>query len=263
MGSLLSSFSFSSTFTFSLTQFFSTTRLIDFRVNFINKKKKKFFLHLYRDDKDMGVVLKFLDGDRRVRETVYGREYLIKAEVQQPNTTYGIKVKNCFAFNKKNTSISLIDERGCPFDRDIITSFASSPDGRSAVAMLKSMFKFPEGSEVHFQCDIEQCSGKCVDVDEAACNGRGGLERYIDDTKGRAQGQQLNGMQLASSTVFVIDPALAPCKIFEFFKFFACFLIKRPNWRKMMPSIFIILCMKSFIKQKIKFSLKSRLIKSF
>lgn len=43
------------------------------------------FLYFYRDDKDMGVVLKFLDGEKRVRETVYGREYLIKAEVQQPN----------------------------------------------------------------------------------------------------------------------------------------------------------------------------------
>lgn len=160
----------------------------------------------------MGVVLKFLDGDRRVRETVYGREYLIKAEVQQPNATYGIKVKNCFAFNKKNTSINLIDERGCPFDRDIITSFASSPDGKSAVAMLKSMFKFPEGSEVHFQCDIEQCNGKCVDVDESTCL-RGALERYSDDTKTRAQGQTQNGLMLAASTVYVIDPALAPCKL--------------------------------------------------
>lgn len=159
-----------------------------------------------RDDKDMGVVLKFLDGDRRVRETVYGREYLIKAEVQQPNATFGIKVKNCFAFNKKNTSINLIDERGCPFDRDIITSFASSPDGKTAVAMLKSMFKFPEGSEVHFQCDIEQCNGKCIDVDEALCERSA---KFVDDTK-RPLGQQQNGMMLAATTVYVIDPALAP-----------------------------------------------------
>lgn len=54
------------------------------------------------------------DRDRRVRETVYGREYAIKAELTHPNGTYGIKVRNCFAFSKKNTSvpIPLINEKG-------------------------------------------------------------------------------------------------------------------------------------------------------
>lgn len=64
-----------------------------------------------RDDNSV-VVLKFLDNQRRVRETVYGREYTIKAELTQPNGTHGIKVKNCFAFNRKNASIPLIDNRG-------------------------------------------------------------------------------------------------------------------------------------------------------
>lgn len=47
-----------------------------------------YFMIFCRDDKDMGVVLKFLDGEKRVKETVYGREYLIKAEVQQPNGNF-------------------------------------------------------------------------------------------------------------------------------------------------------------------------------
>lgn len=64
-----------------------------------------------RDDNSV-VVLKFLENQRRVRETVYGREYTIKAELTQPNGTHGIKVKNCFAFNKKNASIPLIDNKG-------------------------------------------------------------------------------------------------------------------------------------------------------
>lgn len=59
------------------------------------------------------MALKFLDSTgRRVRETVYNREYTIKAEVTNPNGTYGIRVKNCFAFNKKNMSVALIDDRG-------------------------------------------------------------------------------------------------------------------------------------------------------
>lgn len=53
-----------------------------------------------------------MDNDRRVRETVYGREYTIQAALTEPNGTYGIRVQNCFAFNKKSTNISLIDERG-------------------------------------------------------------------------------------------------------------------------------------------------------
>uniref|UniRef100_A0A336MZN8 CSON009214 protein n=1 Tax=Culicoides sonorensis TaxID=179676 RepID=A0A336MZN8_CULSO len=162
-----------------------------------------------RDDKDMGVVLKFLDGEKRVRETVYGREYLIKAEVQQPNATYGIKVKNCFAFNKRNISIELIDDRGCPFDNNIITPFATQNDGKSAVAMLKSMFKFAEGSEVHFQCDIEQCSGRCAPVDDSYCKTISS-ERLIQDEKQRDLGQAQNGLMLAASSVFVIDPDQAP-----------------------------------------------------
>lgn len=57
--------------------------------------------------------MKFIDSkERRVRETVYGREYTITAEVAHPDSSLGLKVKNCFAFNKQNLSIPLIDNRG-------------------------------------------------------------------------------------------------------------------------------------------------------
>lgn len=158
----------------------------------------------------MGVVLKFLEGDRRVRETVYGRPYLIKAEVQQPNATYGIRVKNCFAFNKRNGSLNLIDDRGCSVDTNIITNFVASEDGRSAIAMLNSMFKFPDISEMQFQCDIEQCNGRCADISDASCRS---VARYVNDDVKRPQGQAQNGLMLAATTVYVIDPQNAPRKI--------------------------------------------------
>lgn len=89
--------------------------------------------------------------ERRVRETIYGREYTIKAELTKPNsTTKGLKVKNCFAFSKKNATLKLIDDRGCSMDGNIIGRFMTNSDGVSATAMLKSMFKFPDGSEVSF-----------------------------------------------------------------------------------------------------------------
>lgn len=70
------------------------------------------FRPLYRD-KDSYVALKLMDtNNRRIREAVYGREYTITAELTQPNGTYGIKVKNCIAFNKKNITHVLINEKG-------------------------------------------------------------------------------------------------------------------------------------------------------
>lgn len=69
-----------------------------------------------RDDNSV-VLLKFYDAVnslRRVRDAVYGRPYTIKAELNQPNGTHGIRVKSCFAFSSKspNASIPLIDNRG-------------------------------------------------------------------------------------------------------------------------------------------------------
>lgn len=134
--------------------------------------------------------------------------------MQQPNATYGIRVKNCFAFNKRNGSLNLIDDRGCSVDTNIITNFVASEDGKSAVAMLKSMFKFPDISEMQFQCDIEQCNGRCADISESSCRS---VARYQsnDDVK-RAPGQAQNGLMLASTTVYVIDPQYAPCKLLNF-----------------------------------------------
>lgn len=58
------------------------------------------------------MALKFFDGDRRIQETVYGRQYTVKAEITHPNGTQGIRVKNCFAFNKDTKKTELIDDRG-------------------------------------------------------------------------------------------------------------------------------------------------------
>lgn len=151
-------------------------------------------------DENSHVALKFFDNDRRVRETVYGRQYTVKAEVTQPNGTYGIRVKNCFAFDKKNISIALIDDRGCSESTDIMSKFHPSSDGTSATAQLYSMFKFPEGSEVHIQCDIVQCPGKCSEEDTCSSS----------SVKGSRPLSNGEGMLLAATTVFVLDPADVP-----------------------------------------------------
>ncbi|ETN61739.1 hypothetical protein AND_006595 [Anopheles darlingi] len=154
------------------------------------------------------VALKFLDNNgNHVREAVYNREYTIKAEVKNSNGSYGIRVKNCFAFNKKNASVALIDDRGCPLKNDTMTRFRTSADGTSATAMITSMFRFSEGSEVNFQCDVVQCNGRCPELDDAICSSGDGAAVL---KTARALGQVDDGMQLAATTVFVTDPAIAP-----------------------------------------------------
>lgn len=157
-----------------------------------------------RDD-NSPVALKFFENERRIQETVYGRRYTVKAEVTHPNGTQGIRVKNCFAFNKKNNTIMLIDDRGCPVLNSgtyIMTRFKTAANGTTAIATLNSMFRFPDGSEVHFQCDVIQCNGLCPDIDDSMC-----LEDAASSTKsGRALGQPDEGMLLAATTVFVLDP---------------------------------------------------------
>lgn len=155
-------------------------------------------------DENSHVVLKFFDEERRVRELAYGRDYQLKAEVNQPNGTYGIKVKNCFAFNKKNFSLPLIDDRGCAVNDAVMSRFLPSADGQSATSMISSMFKFPDGAEVQIQCDIIQCNGKCAD--DMKCTEDS--SSYVKG--GRALGQTDEGLLLAATTVFVLDPSEVP-----------------------------------------------------
>lgn len=159
-----------------------------------------------RDD-NSPVALKFFDNDgRRIQETIYGRRYTVKAEITHPNGTQGIRVKNCFAFNKKNKTIELIDERGCPILNSgayIMTRFKTASNGTTATATLNSMFRFPEGSEVHFQCDVVQCNGLCPDIEEKMCS-EDASSASIKSS--RALGQTDEGMLLAATTVFVLDP---------------------------------------------------------
>lgn len=154
-------------------------------------------------DENSHVVLKFFDEERRVRELAYGRDYQLKAEVNHPNGTNGIRVKNCFAFNKKNFSLPLIDDRGCSID-GVMSRFIPSADGQSATSMISSMFKFPDGAEVQLQCDIIQCNGKCPDDEKCT----GDTSTYVKG--GRSLGQVEDGLLLAATTVFVLDPSDVP-----------------------------------------------------
>lgn len=107
-------------------------------------------------------------------------------------------------YSKKIYSIFHPD-LSCPFDPQIISKFQVNSDGSQATAVLKSMFKFPEDSEVHIQCDVAQCNGGCAndvcpgDVLTAGLIGKQPTGNGLED-----------GTMLAATTVFVLDPADAP-----------------------------------------------------
>jgi hypothetical protein len=63
------------------------------------------------------------------------------------------------------------------------------------------------------QCDIIQCQGKCEEVDDTVCND---IDLAGFATKGGSKvsstSQNEDGMFLAASTVFVLDPSEASRK---------------------------------------------------
>jgi hypothetical protein len=150
------------------------------------------------------VTLRFYDEDNhQIRELAYGRYYQLKAEVNQ-NGTQGIRVKNCFAFNKKNQTINLIDERGCAINDGIMSRFIPAAEGHIAQAIIGSMFKFPEGAELHLQCDVITCKDKCVEAEK--CNG----ESSSFNTKSGRSLESDDSTLVAATTVFVLDPSDVP-----------------------------------------------------
>ena len=70
-----------------------------------------------------------------------------------------MRVRRCFSFSDLNTTVELVDQRGCP-DRSIMSQFQYDGLAGTAEARLFSMFKFPESNRVHFQCDIVICKGE-------------------------------------------------------------------------------------------------------
>ncbi|XP_046421223.1 uncharacterized protein LOC124180149 isoform X1 [Neodiprion fabricii] len=154
------------------------------------------------------VSLRILDRGHRVQETIYSHNYTLRAEISRPDGMYGIRVKSCFAFNKRNSSVPLIDEKGCPVNGQVMTKFVYDPSTGFADATLFSMFRFLDSPQVHFQCSISVCKGSCgIPV----CDGdppdsvKGGLQPNAGQS---VAGEE--GVLLAGTSVFVLDPGVSP-----------------------------------------------------
>lgn len=99
--------------------------------------------------------MRLLDNNKKVNQAVYSRPYTLRAELSKVDGTYNFRVKSCFAFDKQNLSVPLIDDRGCPANPEVIDNFKYDEKGGWAEAKLYSMFRFPESSEVHFQVSMK------------------------------------------------------------------------------------------------------------
>ncbi|KAG6798054.1 hypothetical protein HZU73_06523 [Apis mellifera caucasica] len=153
------------------------------------------------------VSLRLLDGGHKVQEAIYGHNYTLRAEISRPDGMYGIKVKSCFAFNKRNSSVQLIDDKGCPVKAQVMTKFIYDRNTGLADATLFSMFRFSDSTQVHFQCDIAVCRGSC------------GIPVCDDDNEEDIKGASLinrqsvsgeEGVLLAGTSVFVLNPGQTP-----------------------------------------------------
>ncbi|XP_030761722.1 uncharacterized protein LOC115886620 [Sitophilus oryzae] len=144
------------------------------------------------------VSLQILDGSRVVNKAVLSNPYTLRIQVSKPDSSYGFRVKNCFAFSRVNNSVPIIDDRGCPVKGGIIGTFTYDEAKGIADAPIRSMFKFPEGSEVNFQCDVALCKGACL---QPSCSG---------DVSNSLSLNNEEGVLLAANTVFVLDPSEAP-----------------------------------------------------
>jgi len=109
------------------------------------------------------VQMKVTDPGSQLRRdaVLEGRPYTVRVEVVEHDPNFGILVKRCFAFDNSETSVSLVDSRGCRAER-LISEFIYDDDAGTAEATIFSVFRMPQSNRTYFQCDVEICKGSCV-----------------------------------------------------------------------------------------------------
>jgi len=161
------------------------------------------------------VTLQLLREGRAVQQVVYGREYSLRAHISQHDGTVGMKVKRCFSFSDQNTTVQLVDDRGCP-EPSIMSQFQYDAASGTAQARLFSMFKFPDSNRVHFQCDISVCRGSCEPVDCGDPEPLPAPQARALQPKADAFVQApADGALMASYSVFVVEPGATPVEVSE------------------------------------------------
>nr|XP_053652009.1 uncharacterized protein LOC128702021 [Cherax quadricarinatus] len=156
------------------------------------------------------VNLQLLDpAKKKIKEAVFDRKYILRADISRPDKAHSMRVKNCFSFGEPNYTVPLTDDRGCP-EGNLITPFVYNETAGTAEAVLNRMFRFPTSNRVHFQCDVLICRGPC---DSERCEGH---PERLTVVQGRAlpdsdanSVEEKSGRVQATTTVYVVEPTSA------------------------------------------------------
>jgi len=153
--------------------------------------------------KEISVVqLKVTDGRRKQAAVVEGNTYRLQVKVLNPDPEYGILVKRCFAFNDADSSILLVDDRGCRAQK-LISDFQYDDSASTAEAEIPRIFKLANTNRTYFQCDVEICKGSC---ERPSCE----LTRQvIDSSEDPFKRTQAADTVTTSTSVFLAPPGSA------------------------------------------------------
>ena len=94
---------------------------------------------------------------------------LIFFSVKSISGNFDIRIRKCFAFDETDTSLLLVDERGCSIER-LISDFTYDKSAGTAEATLYSMFRLPHSNRTYFQCDVAICLDRCPTINCADVN---------------------------------------------------------------------------------------------
>jgi len=107
------------------------------------------------------ITLKVTDGLRKLDAVLEGSELKLQIQVLNPDPEYGFLVKNCFAFdNRDSPAVQLVDDSGCRTQK-ILSEFSYDDENFQAEAIIHRMFRM-QSNRTYFQCDVEVCKDSCI-----------------------------------------------------------------------------------------------------
>jgi hypothetical protein len=82
----------------------------------------------------------------------------------EPNETYAIRPRNCFAINMETSEkYRLTEENGCATDTDLFPQWTQVTKSRTQAVFR--LFKWPDCRMIRFECDCVPCLDQCLEVD--------------------------------------------------------------------------------------------------
>lgn len=144
-----------------------------------------------------------------------GRPYSLRVEVVEHDANFGILVKRCFAFDNSDTSVGLVDGRGCRAER-LISEFVYDDAAGTAQATIFSIFRMPLSNRTYFQCDVEICRGSCArptcDLDSQAVLQKTNEALGVQDVDPFDRSESEDTVT-TSTSVFVAEPGSAGAEL--------------------------------------------------